>query len=551
MVQTWERSTCDAVKKFEIRDVLRRPRGGSSRRPRIREMPCDAGQLATLARGRQGGAAACQGRATGRNQATGGRLAAAVAGRRDAITQPPPSLPHGRANSDGTSQPSRCPPGCTVRHWISSQAGCRSLLRPGTATNPRYHPYPFSLHHLLPRPNQPSPSQQLCCVNSLQGKLSKNGRFEGVSGRDGTLRKLEGKSRDKGAELKEDEARHTDINTDVRTSSPSIPHMAHLWFTVGCQAGQKLANIWHAPGTIDGREVTPLTSRSLPIDGPGDWTQSTLEYVLNSLVFSTATLDVVVLSISTSCHTNLESAHSLSQSIQRLPCQPSFVMARPRSEQLSAPLTYVVALAHDVRALFQMFSESECDCVRAYAEACSSQISRQTLQLPSAGLAHHNVICSTESILVHITSTPVTFPDWFVRVRAFHAEHRWMDVMAGGRYFTSAALEISVRLPLLPSCSKETLCFWVTHGSTGDPEMPRLRVSQAYANPVGRCPLFLGSHPPAHPDAAVHKTGTVHTLHARKPRVPFEDNILMPQSTRGAAVDELLACSPPTKANRD
>ncbi|KAJ8871627.1 hypothetical protein PR048_027954 [Dryococelus australis] len=43
-----------------------------------------------------------------------------------------------------------------------------------------------------------------------------------------------------------------------------------LWTVhVGCQAGKQLANSWHAPGTIAGAEVAPLTSHSLPITGPG------------------------------------------------------------------------------------------------------------------------------------------------------------------------------------------------------------------------------------------------------------------------------------------
>ncbi|KAJ8884319.1 hypothetical protein PR048_016176 [Dryococelus australis] len=41
----------------------------------------------------------------------------------------------------------------------------------------------------------------------------------------------------------------------------------------------------------------------------GDWTQSTQVHVLNSLVFSTITLDVVILSVVPSCQINLESAH--------------------------------------------------------------------------------------------------------------------------------------------------------------------------------------------------------------------------------------------------
>ncbi|KAJ8887729.1 hypothetical protein PR048_013947 [Dryococelus australis] len=56
----------------------------------------------------------------------------------------------------------------------------------------------------------------------------------------------------------------------VRGNNPcSKTHMAHWWFTVGCQAGKQLANSWYAPGTTAGPEVAPLTSNTLPIFGPG------------------------------------------------------------------------------------------------------------------------------------------------------------------------------------------------------------------------------------------------------------------------------------------
>ncbi|KAJ8866884.1 hypothetical protein PR048_032746 [Dryococelus australis] len=38
----------------------------------------------------------------------------------------------------------------------------------------------------------------------------------------------------------------------------SDTHMAHLWFIVGCQIGQKLANSWHSPSTIAGPEAAPV-----------------------------------------------------------------------------------------------------------------------------------------------------------------------------------------------------------------------------------------------------------------------------------------------------
>ncbi|KAJ8897363.1 hypothetical protein PR048_002709 [Dryococelus australis] len=38
-------------------------------------------------------------------------------------------------------------------------------------------------------------------------------------------------------------------------------------YKVGCQAGTQLANSWHAPATIAGPEVAPLTSRTMHITG--------------------------------------------------------------------------------------------------------------------------------------------------------------------------------------------------------------------------------------------------------------------------------------------
>ncbi|KAJ8878811.1 hypothetical protein PR048_019397 [Dryococelus australis] len=39
--------------------------------------------------------------------------------------------------------------------------------------------------------------------------------------------------------------------------------------SIGYQAGKRLVNSWHAPGTIAGPEMAPLTSYTLPIIGPG------------------------------------------------------------------------------------------------------------------------------------------------------------------------------------------------------------------------------------------------------------------------------------------